>query len=159
MRLALLIVAVIVAFAVVIELSPPDRVVEAAPPVARPVPARAVRTVPTAGRSRRVVPRPRRTPLRSHETAPSCTASNWRSTLSPVERWIDWHESRLDPTAVEPTTGAFGLGQLLPSTYVALGLPMSANPCSEIAAQRAYMRERYGNWRNAKTHWLEVSWW
>lgn len=90
---------------------------------------------------------------------PTCTAANWRHRLKPAERFIYSHESGLNPAAREPTTGAYGLGQLLASTYRNLGLPMTSDPCDQRRAATAYMRERYGNWRNALTHWQEVSWW
>src|SRR5690348_16742743 len=35
-----------------------------------------------------------------------CTAGNWRHRLKPAEKWIDAHESGLNPAAREPTTGA-----------------------------------------------------
>lgn len=90
---------------------------------------------------------------------PVCTKATWRSYLKPEERWIDMHESSLDPTNVNDSSGALGLGQLLPRTYAGLGLTPSWSPCREIHAQRAYMRHRYGNWGAAKAFWLDHRWW
>jgi hypothetical protein len=114
------------------------------------VAARAVEAVPTVSASPHRASRPR--PHR-------CTDQHWKRTLHPAERWIDAHESGLNPDAVEPTTGAYGLGQLLPSTYATLGLPMSASPCAQIAAQRAYMHRHWGSWSNALAHWEANRWW
>ena len=98
--------------------------------------------------------------VRAHlHRAPRCTDAHWRRFLGPDERWIDRHESGVDPTQIEPSTGAYGLGQLLASTYRDLGLVESPSPCAEIAAQRAYMAERYGSFAHAKAHELAVGWW
>lgn len=71
------------------------------------------------------------------------------------------HESNLDPTPndVNPSSGARGLGQLLPSTYADLGLQPSWAPCDEIVAQRKYMEGRYHTWAAARAFWEEHSWW
>ena len=122
---------------------------EAATPVARVgdgwPPSRTVRT----------------SPRRTHPSSrPTCTDNNWLQTLTPDERWIDERESTLNPAAREPSTGAYGLGQLLPSTYALLGLPMSASPCAQIVAQRAYLDRHYGgSWTAARTHWEVNRWW
>lgn len=130
---------------------------------------------PRAGRSRPVFApsRPRRlaphhAPRRSyvpvarhHDVAPSACSSSWLASLGTDERWIDQRESGLDPTPrdVNPRSGAMGLGQLLRSTYADLGLVPDFNPCHEIAAQRAYMRGRYGSWSNARAFWENHHWW
>lgn len=97
--------------------------------------------------------------VRHHHRAAYCTAANWRTLLGPIERWIDYRESGLDPTEVQPDTQAMGLGQLEPGTYTAIGLTPSFDPCAEIHAQRVYMLERYGSWGNAQAHWLTYLWW
>lgn len=94
-----------------------------------------------------------------HRTPHRCNNRHWRRSLTADERWVDWRESRLNPRAVEPSTRAFGLGQLLPSTYRNLGLPMSAAPCQEIKAQRRYAKARYGNFRRARAWWEANGWW
>lgn len=103
----------------------------------------------------------RTSPHRTHPSSrPTCTDNNWLQRLTPDERWIDERESTLNPTAREPSTGAYGLGQLLPSTYALLGLPMSASPCAQIVAQRAYLDRHYGgSWTAARTHWEVNRWW
>jgi hypothetical protein len=106
-------------------------------------------------------PKPVTKPLLRHRgpRRATCTDQHWKRSLLPAERWIDRRESGLNPASREPTTGAYGLGQLLPSTYRNLGLVMSASPCDQIEAQRAYMAERYGTWGNALAHWRRWSWW
>ena len=42
-----------------------------------------------------------------------CTRSSWRSTLKKPEKWIIKRESGFSPTAANPTSSAFGLGQLI----------------------------------------------
>ena len=42
-----------------------------------------------------------------------CTRSSWRSTLKKPEKWIIKRESGFFPTAANPTSSAFGLGQLI----------------------------------------------
>lgn len=122
------------------------------PPVRVPVAVRVVEPSPASmGAPPRVHDR------RSHPHR--CTDRNWRTFLHPAERFIDWQESRLDPTAVEPSTGAFGIGQLKPQTYRILGLPMSTAPCDQIAADLAYMRRHYGNWHLAAAHERRWNWW
>lgn len=100
------------------------------------------------------------TPHRASHPHLACTAANYRTLLGRDERWVDRRESHIDPHAIEPTTGAYGIGQLLPATYVLLGLVPSSSPCAQIVAQRAYDNERYGgSWAKAKAHELAVSWW
>lgn len=65
----------------------------------------------------------------------------------------------MDPNSQNRSTGARGLGQLLDSTYRSLGMVPDWNPCHEIDAQRAYMRERYGSWSAARGWWEGHSWW
>lgn len=74
------------------------------------------------------------------------------------EVWIDTRESGMDPRNVNSSSGALGLGQLLPSTYRDLGLPISYDPCSELRAERLYMHERYGSEDAAVAFWREHDW-
>lgn len=104
-------------------------------------------------------PSPRPTPVVHKAVDTFCGTGNWAGLLDPDERWIDEHESGLDPTSVNSSSGAYGLGQLLPSTYADLGLPMSSNPCDQMRAQEAYMRDRYGTWSAARAFWQVHRWW
>lgn len=117
--------------------------------------ARRAREAAASSRASRSRPIP---PRSSTPTSTGC-GSNWQASLGADERWIYERESGMDPHNVNPSSGAFGLGQLLASTYADLGMSMSSDPCSEIAAARAYMRARYGSWSNARGFWEAHSWW
>lgn len=87
-----------------------------------------------------------------------CTSSHWRRTMSAGEKWIARHESGMDPRAVNPSSGARELGQLLPSTLSGLHLQPTWEPCGEIHHMRVYINERYGNTANAIAFWRAHSW-
>lgn len=89
-----------------------------------------------------------------------CNASNWRRTMTWQEVWIDTRESGMDPTPndTNPSSGATTLGQLLPSTFQDLGLPISYDPCQELVAQRKYIAERYGSEDAAVAWWRSHNW-
>lgn len=118
-------------------------------------------TQPLPQRGRRLAPPVVHSPAVPHVSRSggvACTAGNWRSLLAPDELWIDTRESHVNPRAQNPS-GALGLGQLLPSTYRDLGLVVSWDPCDEIHAQRAYMRDRYKTWAAARAWWANHRWW
>lgn len=96
----------------------------------------------------------------SRSTSSGCS-SDWQASLGTDERWIYVRESGMDPTPsdVNPSSGARGLGQLLDSTYADLGITPDWAPCDEVAAARAYMRQRYGSWPNARAFWESHNWW
>lgn len=55
-------------------------------------------------------------------------------------------ESHENPLAKSPTTGAFGVAQLLDSTYRNLGMKAGTkDPLAQIVASLAYTSERYGS--------------
>jgi hypothetical protein len=60
-------------------------------------------------------------------------------------------ESHLNPLAVNPTSGAQGIAQLLPSTMKSLGLAKTKNPNIQIVGFIAYASRRHasicGAWR------------
>lgn len=60
-------------------------------------------------------------------------------------------ESHLNPLAVNPTSGAQGIAQLLPSTMKSLGLAETNNPNIQIVGFIAYASRRHasicGAWR------------
>lgn len=94
---------------------------------------------------------------RAHSTS-VCTAAHWRRTMSWQEVWIDTRESTMNPRSVNPSSGALGLGQLLPSTYRDLGIPISYDPCAQLRAERAYMTRRYGSEDAAVAFWRSHGW-
>jgi septal ring factor EnvC (AmiA/AmiB activator) len=82
------------------------------------------------------------------------------SGTSAAERWIIMHESSGDPTADNPTSTAFGLGQLLLGNRILyLGRQYATTDCGrQLWAFRAYVRDRYGTAERAKTFWQANGW-
>ncbi|HEY4724518.1 MAG TPA: lytic transglycosylase domain-containing protein, partial [Actinomycetota bacterium] len=79
---------------------------------------------------------------------------------SAAERWIIMHESSGDPTADNPTSTAFGLGQLLLGNRILyLGSQYATTDCGrQLWAFRAYVRDRYGTAERAKAFWQANGW-
>jgi hypothetical protein len=83
--------------------------------------------------------------------------------LSAAERWIIMHESGGRTTAQNPTSTAFGLGQLLIANRQHYGAILGVSPnTTDYGAQlsmfRMYVRERYGNAENAQAFWQAHHW-
>ena len=79
---------------------------------------------------------------------------------SAAEAWIILRESSGDPTADNPTSTAFGLGQLLLGNRILyLGRDYATTDCGrQLWAFRAYVRDRYGTADQAKTFWQTNGW-
>lgn len=83
-------------------------------------------------------------------------ASVIEDTAAEGKMFIYMKESNNRPDAINPTSGACGIGQ---------ALPCSKMPCSleDYQCQDAfftdYMKRRYGTWENAKAFWLKNNWW
>jgi hypothetical protein len=99
----------------------------------------------------------------------SCTTSTWHSALRPAERWIIKRESNFSPTADNPTSSAFGLGQLILANrlhYAPLVGSTAAEttnwgttvPCHQLGMMRLYIEDRYGSPRAAKKFWKQNHW-
>jgi septal ring factor EnvC (AmiA/AmiB activator) len=82
------------------------------------------------------------------------------SGTSDAEFWIIMHESGGDPTARNPNSTAFGLGQLLLDLRQRLlGADYDTIDCGkQLAAFRAYVKERYGTAEAAKAFWQAHGW-
>jgi septal ring factor EnvC (AmiA/AmiB activator) len=82
------------------------------------------------------------------------------SGTSDAEYWIIMHESGGDPTAANPSSTAFGLGQLLLDLRQRLlGADYDTIDCGkQLYAFRAYVKERYGTAENAKAFWIAHGW-
>jgi septal ring factor EnvC (AmiA/AmiB activator) len=82
------------------------------------------------------------------------------SGTSAAERWIIMHESGGDPTADNPTSTAFGLGQLLLGNRILyLGRDYATTDCGrQLWAFRAYVHDRYGTAARAKAFWQANGW-
>jgi septal ring factor EnvC (AmiA/AmiB activator) len=82
------------------------------------------------------------------------------SGTSAAERWIIMRESSGYPTADNPTSTAFGLGQLLLGNRILyLGQDYATTDCGrQLWAFRAYVRDRYGTAERAKAFWQANGW-
>ena len=82
------------------------------------------------------------------------------SGTSAAEHWIIMHESGGDPTADNPTSTAFGLGQLLLGNRILyLGADYATIDCGkQLKAFRGYVRDRYGTAEAAKAFWQAHGW-
>jgi hypothetical protein len=87
----------------------------------------------------------------------------WRCDLSgtsPAEWFVIAHESGGDPTAANPRSTAFGLGQLLLDMRLRyLGVDYATTDCGkQLGAFRAYVRDRYGTAERAMAFWIAHHW-
>jgi septal ring factor EnvC (AmiA/AmiB activator) len=82
------------------------------------------------------------------------------SGTSAAEHWIIMRESSGYPTADNPTSTAFGLGQLLLGNRILyLGPLYATTDCGrQLWAFRAYVRDRYGTAERAKAFWQANGW-
>jgi septal ring factor EnvC (AmiA/AmiB activator) len=82
------------------------------------------------------------------------------SGTSPAEYWIIMRESSGFPTADNPTSTAFGLGQLLLGNRILyLGPAYATTDCGrQLGAFRAYVGDRYGTAARAKAFWQANGW-
>ena len=79
--------------------------------------------------------------------------------ITEAEDWIIQHESGWRPTAKNPNSSAFGLGQLLKATRAKyLGAKADSTDCDDqIRAFRAYVKDAYGTAERAKQFWQATS--
>jgi septal ring factor EnvC (AmiA/AmiB activator) len=82
------------------------------------------------------------------------------SGTSAAEYFIIMKESGGDPTADNPTSTAFGLGQLLLGNRILyLGQDYATIDCGrQLWAFRAYVRDRYGTAERARAFWQANGW-
>jgi peptidoglycan hydrolase CwlO-like protein len=82
------------------------------------------------------------------------------SGTSTDERWIIMRESGGRPTADNPTSTAFGLGQLILANRLHyLGADYATTDCGkQLAAFRAYVADAYGNAATARAFWEANGW-
>jgi hypothetical protein len=82
------------------------------------------------------------------------------SGTSDAEYFIIMKESGGDPTADNPRSTAFGLGQLLlDGRRHYLGANYDTIDCGlQLQAFRGYVRDRYGTAENARAFWLNHGW-
>jgi hypothetical protein len=82
------------------------------------------------------------------------------SELSASERYIISHESGGETTAKNPTSSAFGLGQLILANrkHYLGGNANTTDPGLQLKAFRGYVKDRYGNADNAAAFWRKNHW-
>ncbi len=82
------------------------------------------------------------------------------SGTSGAERFIIGKESGGDPTADNPHSSAFGLGQLIEAQRRKyLARDYNTTDCDkQLAAFRAYVHDRYGDAEAAQAFWLVHHW-
>ncbi|MFE7562254.1 transglycosylase SLT domain-containing protein [Kitasatospora sp. NPDC057500] len=69
------------------------------------------------------------------------------------------HESSWNVTAVNPSSGAYGLAQALPGSKMAThGADWKTNPTTQIRWALDYMNDRYGSPNNAWAFWQTHHW-
>lgn len=86
------------------------------------------------------------------QTAPQAYAAP----AGDAKAFIYSHESGNNPGSVNASSGACGLGQALPCSKMPCS--MSDYGCQDNFFTQ-YMSERYGSWENARSFWLQHSWW
>lgn len=72
--------------------------------------------------------------------------------------WIVDKESGWNPTARNPSSGAFGLAQFLGSTKDAYLPDENPNPKVQGSAMAKYIKDRYGDPMAAKSFWMDHNW-
>jgi hypothetical protein len=99
-----------------------------------------------------------------------CTQSSWRSTLKKSEEWIIKRDEYFSPTAANPTSSAFGIGQLILANRQHYAPQVGANPanegyhsgttdpCEQLRMMRLYIEDRYGSTKKAKKFWKRNRW-
>jgi uncharacterized protein YukE len=97
-------------------------------------------------------------PVGAGGTGATGAAGDWKATLSPAEAYIIERESGFDPTARNPTSGAFGLwqgnGSTLDSYAQRFGFDShTTDPQQQLTMFRAYIKDRYGTAEKAMEFW------
>ncbi|MFJ6214235.1 transglycosylase SLT domain-containing protein [Streptomyces sp. NPDC092296] len=84
--------------------------------------------------------------------------------IVPAGQWAAFdaiisHESSWNPSAVNASSGAYGLGQALPgSKMAAAGSDWKTNPATQAKWALSYMNDRYGSPNNAWAFWQTHHW-
>lgn len=67
-------------------------------------------------------------------------------------------ESKWDPTAQNPESSAYGLGQFLSSTWKTVDCVKTPDPYKQIDCTIKYVKARYGSPEKALDFWLAHNW-
>lgn len=84
--------------------------------------------------------------------------------ISPGDfQYVDYivgKESGWNPTAMNRSSGAYGLCQALPgSKMTSAGADWQSNPVTQLKWCNGYATSRYGSWKAAHTFWVANRWW
>lgn len=97
------------------------------------------------------------------DTSPSGVRALAQS-MVPADQWASFsnivsHESSWNLTAVNPSSGSYGLGQALPASKMAsAGSDWKTNPVTQIKWTLGYMNDRYGSPNAAWSFWQSHHW-
>lgn len=67
--------------------------------------------------------------------------------------FITGKESSFNPLAINPTSGAMGIGQLMPETMRTLGLKVTDNANVQLIGQIAHLSRRHKSVCGAAAYW------
>jgi len=71
--------------------------------------------------------------------------------------YITERESHFNPLALNPSSGAMGIGQLMPATARSLGLKKSSSANVQLIGQIAHISRRHGSVCGAAKYWKKHS--
>ena len=86
------------------------------------------------------------------------TPKEYARTLVPDEHWEDFdtlinYESGWNPTAQNPVSTAYGIGQFLDSTWATVGCEKTSDPKTQIDCTVVYIEKNYGDATEALRTW------
>ncbi len=67
-------------------------------------------------------------------------------------------ESDCSPTAQNPTSTAYGIGQFLNGTWAGVGCVKTPDPVTQLRCMYKYVGARYGGWQGAYNHKVSRGW-
>ncbi|WP_344446904.1 transglycosylase SLT domain-containing protein, partial [Kitasatospora nipponensis] len=108
-------------------------------------------------------PQPAPAPAAVTDTSPGGVRALAQS-MVPANQWAAFsniisHESSWKITAVNPSSGSYGLGQALPASKMAsAGSDWRTNPVTQIKWTLNYMNDRYGSPNAAWSFWQSHHW-
>lgn len=74
--------------------------------------------------------------------------------------YIFQRESNCNPTAINKSSGAYGVCQSLPANKMqTAGADWKTNPITQMKWCQNYAQSRYGSWSNAVAFWKANNWW
>lgn len=97
------------------------------------------------------------TQVASAATSVSGSCTDWMQQagipITEATRTLILKESSCRPTAQNPTTSAYGIGQFLDSTWATVGCVKTSDPVQQLVCMQRYVVQRYASWDNALATW------